>query len=508
MGNALDCRRILEMESRSCLVDCHHVIRIRPTFSVSNNQRVYVTRGRPPVAQRHSFVLRAIAEKRSPKKYTKPSWDERYQELVRHKEKYKTCDVDARSGGLGLWVARQRSVWKQGLMSETRYHKLCAIDFVFDAQRQAWNTKFRELAEFHTAMGHTDVPLRWEDNPELGRWVVRQRYLMKAGLLEPARKQRLSGIDFTWNIWESQWELRFQQLIKYKEEYGSTLVPKGWKGNTALATWVETVRTAKRNGDLSTLSFTQKLKTIGFVFEPLQESWDQRFAELCQHRQREGHLRGPFPPGLEQWVHTQRQLHRTKKLSLQRWRRLNLVAFVWDQKEDLWARRFKSLEHMVRARGFLATFIHLEVHGGMHGLPPPIQSLAGPQALVARMRADWLSRWGRSHGMAVLLPGPPISRPEGGGTAAEPPNAYVQVGREGEAGGAAMDGLPPRAANREASGTNDDDPKSLVTWYRKQRKLALQDALQPNHRQLLATAGFVWDNQGDSASDDDKWWHR
>jgi hypothetical protein len=53
-----------------------------------------------------------------------------------------------------------------------------------------------------------------------------------------SRFDLLNSIRFVWNVLDNQWDEMFQRLIAYKNQHGSTLVPKGYEADTQLARWV------------------------------------------------------------------------------------------------------------------------------------------------------------------------------------------------------------------------------------------------------------------------------
>lgn len=61
-----------------------------------------------------------------------------------------------------------------------------------------------------------------------------QRKAYKDGKIRQHRCQRLNAIDFPWNVWESLWNLRYSQLMIFKEEFGHCRVPQKYEKNPSL----------------------------------------------------------------------------------------------------------------------------------------------------------------------------------------------------------------------------------------------------------------------------------
>ena len=83
--------------------------------------------------------------------------------------------------------------------------------------------------------------------------------------LSDERKQRLDGIGFVWDPFEAQWNLYFEALKAYQQEYGDYLVPAIYKTPTGLklGRWMRTQR--RYINELSD-DRKQRLDSIGFVW--------------------------------------------------------------------------------------------------------------------------------------------------------------------------------------------------------------------------------------------------
>ena len=64
--------------------------------------------------------------------------------------------------------------------------------------------------------------------------VDEQRKKYRKGTLRDDYLRRLNQIDFTWNAWESLWNLRYSQLIMFKREFGHCRVPQKYEKNPQL----------------------------------------------------------------------------------------------------------------------------------------------------------------------------------------------------------------------------------------------------------------------------------
>jgi hypothetical protein len=183
-------------------------------------------------------------------------------------------------------------------MTQERIVKLQSLNFVFpDPMQQMtyeerWNQWFEELKIYYEENKHSNVPVNYEKNTQLGTWVYRQRknYITFMELKEfenidnnsigqdetsksnsstsnGKKKQtcpltlemigKLQTVDFVFPCIhdheitstkqimtnEQKWNKRFEDLKTYFEENRHSNVPGHYKSNSALSSWVYNQRT-------------------------------------------------------------------------------------------------------------------------------------------------------------------------------------------------------------------------------------------------------------------------
>jgi len=131
------------------------------------------------------------------------AWATRFHELVQYKAEHGDCCV-SRKRKLGLWVDRQRVVYKAGSLAQDRIDRLSGIGFDWapprgssriDSKVVPWETRLNELVQYKLNHGDCDVPRSWG---QLGIWVNAQRNKYKKDNLSQDRIDRLNGIGFDW----------------------------------------------------------------------------------------------------------------------------------------------------------------------------------------------------------------------------------------------------------------------------------------------------------------------
>ena len=151
------------------------------------------------------------------------------------------------------------------------------------------------------------------------------------------------------------WDLRYGELIKYKEQFGNYNVPSEWAENKQLGRWVNTQRKCYRNEELSK-DRIKRLEDIGFDWDPHKSRWYDMFDALKEYTNIHGAVNIPrnlveknLPLG--QWVINQRELYEDKILSDDQIRDLNNIGFVWDTYELYWEEMFDALKRFKDEHG-------------------------------------------------------------------------------------------------------------------------------------------------------------
>jgi len=97
-----------------------------------------------------------------------------------------------------MWVDGQRQQKKHGRVSPEYVKRFDALGFEWNPQTAAWEEMFARLVQYKAQYRHCNVPAKWPEDLQLGRYVYVQRYLKKQGRLIPDRGRRLDEIGFEW----------------------------------------------------------------------------------------------------------------------------------------------------------------------------------------------------------------------------------------------------------------------------------------------------------------------
>ncbi len=267
----------------------------------------------------------------APKDHALP-WLKMYQQLVLYKQKHNTTCVPLfykEVPKLAAWVRYQRRRCK----NKHRVDLLNTIGFEWRPLDSQWMEMYQRLVRYKKEHKSTCVPLGFERDPKLGRWVAYQRKFCN----NKNRVDLLNSIGFEWSRVQpdgqrkankkviKQWETMYQHLVTYKQKYNTTCVPE--RKDPKLAAWVRLQRQHCKKKDRIDL-----LNSIGFEWKPLDSQWTGMYQQLIQHKNKYNTTwipeRSKEYPKLGMWVQTQRsKCKRKDRVDL-----LNAIGFEWSRK--------------------------------------------------------------------------------------------------------------------------------------------------------------------------------
>jgi len=325
-------------------------------------------------------------------------WDIRLQQLLEFRQAYGHIGVPRgwpENPALGHWVVNQRRELRHGRMIPDRLRRLekegirwSGAEDLIQNRDQEWNRQFDALAAFRRLHGHGNVPSSWAEDPELGRWVARQRHQYRVGSLREDRRQRLDQLCVDWPAEPGRsrsrdhgWDQLVVALVDFRCRHGHGNVPKGWAENPKLARWVARQRHLNRCGALRP-DRRRRLEDLGALREAApalrtkvlgpseaapeagtrNQAWSRMLGVLAAFKSVQGHCSVPrrwaWNPVLARWVSEQRRLRRKGRLSPERARQLEDLGFEWAGTRSLSA---------ARASGWEALYWRLLDYRGRHG---------------------------------------------------------------------------------------------------------------------------------------------
>jgi hypothetical protein len=221
------------------------------------------------------------------------------------------------------------------------------------------------LCEFKLKVGHCLVPQSYSPNPELGRWVRKQRHhyrLHQEGNPSHLTEERIRELERDGFVWEPNaavWSIRLRQLCEFTAQFGHCLVPHRSSTNPELGQWVSNQRYSyrlyqKRKSSPITAERIRELVSVGFAWEPNAAIWNVRLRHMCEFKAQFGHCLVPdrisTNPKLGEWVTAQRHHYRLyqegnpSNLTKEHIRELECVEFVWEPNAVSWSERQSTVK--------------------------------------------------------------------------------------------------------------------------------------------------------------------
>ncbi|QII07817.1 DEAD/DEAH box helicase family protein [Rhodococcoides fascians A25f] len=154
------------------------------------------------------------------------------------------------------------------------------------------------------------------------------------------------------------WHFWYGMLEQYAADKGTSRVAVDYVvDGYALGQWASVQRIALTNKTLSDDRRSALDRLPGWAWDVLADQWSTWIQLMEQFVAEHGHADVPFPyavgdSNLRSWVATQRGLHKRGRLSEERTRELEALAgWVWDTREDTWARNYQALKAFAARMG-------------------------------------------------------------------------------------------------------------------------------------------------------------
>ena len=440
-------------------------------------------------------------------------WQTMLHQLVCYHMQNGHCFVprrDRRHPQLASWLERQVALFHKGRLSKDIQRELEALGMEWDDsedlpahanQTEArWESRFAELVAFRNKHGHLRVTLKNQLSPGLMHWRDNQRIRFEAGAMSPEQQAKLDSIGFEWepprrispamekhNV--ELWESMFVKLLAFRDEHGHCQVPKSWKRDASLATWVSVQRRHCRKNRLLP-DRHRRLEEIGFAWKSdklhFVGGWEARFAELVAFKERHGHLRitkkNQLSAGLMHWRDNQRIRFRSGVMPPEQKARLDALGFEWENPERLSP---SMEEHNVALweNMFTKLLAFREAHG--HCQVPQSKKA---DALLGK----WVQRQRYHHRKNTLLP-ERRQRLEEIGFVWQSDKLHFADGWEGRF--AELVAFQQKHSHLRVTKTNESSP-GLSHWRDNQRIRLRNGAMKPEQKAKLDALGFEWDPPG------------
>ena len=221
-------------------------------------------------------------------------WENGFIEAKNYSEEYGNLSVpkNYRSNTdfpLGIWIQRQRSLYKNNKISEDRIKRLTDIGMNWNPDN--WEARFNLVKQYYEEHGNINISQKeviqgvW-----LGKWIVSQKKAMQEGKLTHEQSEMLKTLPMEEvGRKDNRWWSMYEEARKYYLKFGHLNVPMDYLTSSGkkLSDWIIRQR---RNYKLGKMSFEhkEKLDDIGFVWNikgNLNNDYDYKeVGNLFMHR--------------------------------------------------------------------------------------------------------------------------------------------------------------------------------------------------------------------------------
>lgn len=268
---------------------------------------------------------------------------------------------------LGRWVASQRVLRTQGLLSAERVAALDRVPgWTWDVQDNQWQEGLARLRTYIAQNGHIpDQSFVTEDGFLLGRWIQSRRTQYSRGRLALDRVESLEALPgWSWSPRADMWWARYGSYLVFMTTHDGSHPRSSSSADEherSLAHWAAAQRRRYRQGSLEPRQEAALLRLPGWQWRvrkgkqgpQSQETLEDWFALLERYAAEHDHARPSQHETFEErrlgsWVSQVRLRYRKGDLPQEFADRLSrLPGWVWSVQEANWEDKFGRLRNYV-----------------------------------------------------------------------------------------------------------------------------------------------------------------
>lgn len=221
-------------------------------------------------------------------------WENGFIEAKNYSEEYGNLSVpkNYRSNTdfpLGIWIQRQRSLYKNNKISEDRFKRLTDVGMNWNPDN--WESRFNLVKQYYEEHGNINISQKeviqgiW-----LGKWIVSQKKAMQEGKLTSEQIEMLKTLPMEEvGRKDNRWWSMYEEAKKYYLKFGHLNVPMDYLTSSGkkLSDWIIRQRRNYNLGKMP-LEHKEKLDDIGFVWDikgKLSEDCDyKKVGNLFMHK--------------------------------------------------------------------------------------------------------------------------------------------------------------------------------------------------------------------------------
>lgn len=205
-------------------------------------------------------------------------WENGFFEAKNYSEEYGNLSVPKNyrtktDFPLGIWIQRQRSLYKNNKISEDRIKRLTDVGMNWNPDN--WESRFNLVKQYYEEHGNINISQKeviqgvW-----LGKWIVSQKKAMKEGKLTHEQIEMLKTLPMEEvGRKDNRWWSMYEEAKKYYLEFGNLNIPMDYLTSSGkkLSDWIIRQRRNYRLGKMPS-EHKEKLDEIGFIWD-LGNTW-------------------------------------------------------------------------------------------------------------------------------------------------------------------------------------------------------------------------------------------
>lgn len=205
-------------------------------------------------------------------------WENGFMEAKNYSEEYGNLSVpkNYRSNTdfpLGIWIQRQRSLYKNNKISEDRIKRLTDVGMNWNPDN--WEARFNLVKQYYEEHGNINISQKeviqgvW-----LGKWIVSQKKAMEEGKLTHEQIEMLKTLPMEEvGRKDNRWWSMYEEAKKYYLKFGHLNIPMDYltSNGKKLSDWIIRQRRNYKLGKMPS-EHKEKLDEIGFIWD-LGNTW-------------------------------------------------------------------------------------------------------------------------------------------------------------------------------------------------------------------------------------------
>lgn len=169
---------------------------------------------------------------------------------------------------LGIWIQRQRSLYKNKKISDDRIKRLTDVGMNWNPDN--WESRFDLVKQYYEEHGNINISQKeviqgvW-----LGKWILSQKKAMESGKLTNEQIEMLKTLPMEEvGRKDNRWWSMYEEAKKYYLKFGHLNVPMDYitSSGKKLSDWIIRQRRNNKLGKMP-LEHKEKLDDIGFVWD-------------------------------------------------------------------------------------------------------------------------------------------------------------------------------------------------------------------------------------------------